>query len=68
MKERFDQHDPKRFSKDIDKTYQRLQNMDYVARIHFNGLFWHICEWLEMESLCILMVDDPGWVSEMADF
>lgn len=68
MKERFDPRDPKRFPKDIDETYKRLQDRDDVAHIHFNGPFWQMREWLGMENLCILMIDDPAWILEMADF
>lgn len=68
MKERFDPRDPKRFPEDIDETCRRLQNRDGIAHIHFNGPFWQMREWLGMENLCILMLDDPAWILEMADF
>ncbi len=68
MKERFDPRDPKRFPEDIDETCQRLRDRDDVMHVHFNGPFWQMREWLGMENLCILMVDDPAWVLEMADF
>lgn len=68
MKGRFDPRDPKRFPKDIDETCKRLQDRDDVAHVHFNGPFWQMREWLGMENLCILMVDDPAWILEMANF
>ena len=68
MKTRFDPQHPKRFSEDFEETCVKLQDRDGVAHVHFNGPFWQLREWVGMENLCILMVDDPEWIEEMVQF
>lgn len=68
MKTRFDPKHPKRFSEDFEEVCTKLQDRDGVAHVHFNGPFWQLREWVGMENLCILMVDDPKWVEEMVEF
>ncbi len=34
----------------------------------FSGPFWQMREWLGFERLCMLFLDDPGWVREMVAF
>jgi hypothetical protein len=41
---------------------------DYVASIGFNGPFWQLREWCGMEGLCMLMIEQPDLVAEMAQF
>lgn len=68
MKIRFDPHDPERFAEDFEESCRQLDDRDGVASIHFNGPFWQMREWVGFEGLCTMMMDDPEWVDEMAQF
>ncbi len=68
MKWRYDPKAPERFPEDFERRCQALKDRDYVARVHFNGPFWQMREWCGLEGLCTLMMDDPGFVEEMAAF
>jgi uroporphyrinogen-III decarboxylase len=47
---------------------QAAQDRDYPLSIGFNGPFWQIREWVGMENLCVMMLDDPDLVMDMAEF
>jgi uroporphyrinogen decarboxylase len=68
MKERFDPDTPGRFPEDFEQHCAEMADRDYVATIHFNGPFWQLREWCGMEGLCMLMVEQPEFVAEMAAF
>jgi len=68
MKTRYEPHHPERFPEDFEDKCRQLQDRDGVAHIHFNGPFWQLREWLGMENLCILMLDEPDWIEEMVGF
>ena len=65
---RYDPHQPGRFPEDLAARCAALCDRDYPVTIGFNGPFWQIREWVGMENLCLLMVDDPVFVMDMADF
>jgi uroporphyrinogen decarboxylase len=68
MKTRFDPQHTERFADDFEESCVKLQDRDDVAHVHFNGPFWQLREWVGMENLCILMVDEPEWIEEMVQF
>ncbi|MBT5873045.1 MAG: hypothetical protein HOH43_06465 [Candidatus Latescibacteria bacterium] len=68
MKTRFDPLTPGRFPEDFDQRCQDLRTSENVVSIHVNGPFWQLREWLGMENLCMLMIDEPDWVHEMIAF
>ncbi|MCL5674422.1 MAG: hypothetical protein M1501_01590 [Candidatus Omnitrophica bacterium] len=68
IKFRYNPDDPGRFSKDFSEKCSRLRNRDYVFSIGFNGPFWQLREWCGFENLCILMAEEPDFVSEMTNF
>ncbi|MHB0857179.1 MAG: uroporphyrinogen decarboxylase/cobalamine-independent methonine synthase family protein [Anaerolineae bacterium] len=54
---------------------ERYVPLDAFARPHdralvmaLNGPFWQLREWVGMENLCLLLVDDPDLVVEMVTF
>ena len=65
---RYDAHHPDRFPHDFRERCRTLQYRDYVLRMDVNGPFWQLREWCGFEKLCLLMVDEPGFVQEMVDF
>jgi uroporphyrinogen decarboxylase len=62
---RYDATTPERYPDDFDARCEALQDRDGVVRIHFNGPFWQLREWVGMEGLCIMLLDDPDFVVEM---
>jgi uroporphyrinogen decarboxylase len=67
MKWRYDPHHPDRFPSDFEERCAAVRERDYPLTVGLNGPFWQIREWVGMENLCILMIDDPDFVVEMAD-
>jgi uroporphyrinogen decarboxylase len=68
MKKRYDPEDPGRFPLDFAGQEALLKNRDTLAALYFNGPFWQLREWCGFENLCIMMVEDPELVQEMAGF
>jgi uroporphyrinogen decarboxylase len=68
MKTRYDPAAPGRFPDDFEARCHRLAARDYPLTVAFNGPFWQLREWCGFENLCLLTVEDPDFVLEMADF
>ena len=67
MKWRFDPNHPERFPKDLSERCAALQDRDYPISVSINGPFWQMREWVGMENLCMLMLDEPQFVMDMAE-
>jgi uroporphyrinogen decarboxylase len=67
MKWRYDPYHPERFPEDFEERCAALRDRDYPVTVSINGPFWQMREWVGMENLCMLMIDDPDFVLEMAD-
>jgi uroporphyrinogen decarboxylase len=68
MKTRYDPADPGRFPDDFEARCKEAAQRDDVLTIAFSGPFWQMREWCGFEGLCMLMLEDPGFVEEMAAF
>ena len=68
MKKRYVVDDPTRYDKDFDANLKYMQDRDYNTCIAINGPFWQLREWCGFEGLCMMCIDDPQFVQEMADF
>lgn len=68
MRWRYDPHDPRRFPPDWERRCQALRERDYPLTVNVNGPFWQMREWLGLENLCMLMLDDPDFIMELAEF
>ncbi len=68
MKERFDPDTPGRFPADFAERCLKLKDRDYPVRISFPGPFWQLRDWCGFENLCMMMVEKPDFVLEMALF
>jgi uroporphyrinogen decarboxylase len=68
IKWRYDPRHQERFPEDFEGRCKTLSNRDYPLRIIFNGPFWQLREWCGFERLCMMMIDDPEFVEEMAAF
>ena len=64
---RYDPKTPGRYPADLDARCEALKERDTPLILHFNGPFWQLREWVGMENLCMLMIDDPDFVKEMID-
>ena len=68
MKWRFNASDPLRFPEDFEARCARLRDRDYPLTLLFNGPFWQLREFCGFEGLCMLLLEDPEFVHEMATF
>jgi hypothetical protein len=69
MRNRYQPEDPRRFPADFLERARQLRDRTYPSCLwDFPGPFWQLREWLGFEQLCMLFLDDPGWVREMIDF
>ncbi|MHB1294610.1 MAG: uroporphyrinogen decarboxylase/cobalamine-independent methonine synthase family protein [Anaerolineae bacterium] len=61
-----------RYDPDESQRYAPLDGLavpeDRAVAFALNGPFWQLREWVGMENLCLLMLDDPAWVEEMVAF
>ncbi|MFB3893081.1 MAG: uroporphyrinogen decarboxylase family protein [Phycisphaerae bacterium] len=68
MKERYRLDAPGRFAADFEQGCEKLRGRDYPISINFAGPFWQMREWCGFEGLCMMMVEQPELVDEMAAF
>jgi len=68
IKSRYDIDDPGRFPADFVQRCALAADRDWPLVIGVSGPFWQLREWWGFEGLCMLMMDDPDFVAEMADF
>jgi len=68
MKWRYDPTAAGRFPADFAALCEALRDRDYPLIVSFNGPFWQMREWVGMEGLCALTIDDPQFVADMAEF
>ena len=45
-----------------------MHDRDWLLTVAVSGPFWQLREWCGFEGLCMMMIDDPELVAEMADF
>jgi len=68
MKQRYDPRSPGRFAEDFEQRCRRAADRDWVLHVYFSGPFWQMREWCGFEGLCMMMIDQPDLVAEMAGF
>jgi uroporphyrinogen decarboxylase len=68
MKSRYDVEAGGRFPSDFEQQCADLRDRTGVLRITWPGPFWQLREWVGFEELCMMTIEDPEWVDEMADF
>ena len=68
MKARYDVDSPGRLPDDFAARCERVTDRDWVLSIGWSGPFWQMREWCGFEGLCIMMLDDPALVADMAAF
>jgi hypothetical protein len=68
MRRRYDLDAPGRFPDDFADRCRKLVQRDGVLRLTFSGPFWQMREWCGFEGLCMMMIEQPDLVDEMAAF
>jgi uroporphyrinogen decarboxylase len=68
MKARYDIDAPGRFPEDFEKRCREFRDRSDALTIGFPGPFWQMREWCGFEGLCLMMIEQPALVDEMADF
>jgi uroporphyrinogen decarboxylase len=68
MKRRYRVDSPGRFPEDFAERCRLAADRDQVLSLVFPGPFWQLREWCGFEGLCLLTVEQPDLVDEMAAF
>ncbi len=68
MKHRYALDAPGRFPDDFDDRCRRAADRETVLSVSFSGPFWQMREWCGFEGLCMMMIESPDLVAEMAQF
>ncbi len=68
MKKRYNPDDPDRYPDKFNELVGIAKERDYVVTISFSGIFWQLREWCGFEPLCMMLIEQPEFVKEMAEF
>ncbi|HOF87549.1 MAG TPA: uroporphyrinogen decarboxylase family protein, partial [Armatimonadota bacterium] len=68
MQARFNPDTPERIPADIIARTAAARARGSALTVQVNGPFWQLREWCGFEGLCMLCVEDPEFVDEMAAF
>ena len=68
IKTRYDPDSPERLPGDFPDYCQNAKHRDHVLAVAVAGPFWQLREWCGFEGLCIMMIEQPELVAEMAQF
>ncbi len=68
MKWRYKPEEPGRFPDDFAERVKQMRERDYTVGIRFSGPFWQLREWCGFEPLCMMLIEQPGFVKEMIAF
>jgi hypothetical protein len=68
IKRRYNPSEPDRLPSDAKERAEKLKSRDYPITMHFSGPFWQLREWIGFENLCMMLCDDPAFISEMVEF
>jgi len=68
MKERYALDAPGRFPDDFEERCGSVDRSQTLVSFQVNGPFWQMREWCGFERLCLLCIEEPEFVDEMAAF
>ena len=66
-RKRFDPTAPERVPPANDPRWDAYRRRDYPLQWQFNGFFWKMREWMEVEGFCMAIHDEPALVEEMLE-
>lgn len=65
---RYNPRDPRRFPADFDARCALLKNRQTPFSLTIPGPFWQMRDWIGLEPLCLLMVEQPEFIDELVAF
>ena len=68
MKLRYNVDSPGRFCEDFVERCEKAKDRNTALEVFFPGPFFQMREWCGFEGLCIMMIEQPELVAEMAAF
>ena len=68
LKQRYRLESSGRFPEDFVEKCKQTEDRDWVLGIAFSGPFWILREWCGFEGLCMMMIEKPDLIEEMAEF
>ncbi len=68
MRARYGLDAPGRFAEDFADRCRAARDRDGVLTVGFSGPFWQMREWCGFEGLCLMTIERPDFVDEMAAF
>ena len=68
MKLRYDLDAASRWPDDFGDRCRQAADRDWTLGVGFSGPFWQMREWAGFEGLCMMMIEQPDLVDEMAAF
>ena len=68
MKSRYTLDAPGRFADDFIEQCAAAGKNDNLFVVYFSGSFWQLREWAGFEGLCMMMIEQPDLIAEMAQF
>jgi len=68
MKIRYRIDQDQRVPSNLTEKAGKIKSKGQIGRISFAGPFWQMREWCGFEGLCMMLIDQPDLVAEMAEF
>ncbi len=68
MRWRYDPHHPERFPADFTERCRLLVDRETPFSLTLPGPFWQLRDWIGLEPLCLMMVEQPEFIDELIDF
>ncbi len=65
---RYDACHPERFPADFAERCRLLKDRQTPFELTIPGPFWQLRDWIGLESLCLMMVEQPEFVDELVEF
>jgi len=68
MKWRYDARDSRRYPPDFAARCTLLKNRETPFSLTIPGPFWQLRDWIGLEPLCLMMVEQPEFIDELVGF
>lgn len=68
MRWRFNPQSPGRFPADFEQRCLLLKDRSTPLSLTLPGPFWQLRDWIGLEPLCLLMIEQPDWIDELVAF
>ncbi len=68
MKKRYNPDEGTRYPDDFKERLKVLKERRHPTCLNFSGPFWQMREWCGFEPLCMMFVEQPDFIREMASF